>query len=108
MSLVWKLCQAFYRQLWYLTGELIPLALLCRDLCATELEALARALHSCTRAAPKIGKPVFPTVTVSLDPYPTPCSLSSFVTEDSWAIMDRLGLDGPNVSFQFACSKICF
>lgn len=90
--------QAFYRQLWYLTGELIPLALLSRSVSTSELEALARALHGGTRAGPKIGKPVFPTVQISLQPDPTPPSLASFVTEDSWAIMDRLGVEGPNVS----------
>ena len=96
LSQIWKVCEAFYRQLWYLTGEMIPLALLSHSLPVSELEALARALHKCSRADPKIGKPVFPTITIFLMPYPTPPSLFSFVTEDSWAIMDRLGLGGPN------------
>ena len=100
VSQVWKVLQAFYRQLWYLTGELIPLALLAQGVHSSELEALGRALHSVCRAhvRPRLGKPTFPTITVFLDPYPSAPPLSEFVTSDSFAIFERLGLLGCNVS----------
>ena len=49
---MWKVLEAFYRQLWDLTGEMIPLALLCPSLPTSELEALARAPHGNTRGMP--------------------------------------------------------
>ena len=96
ISQVWKVCDTFYRQLWYLTGELIPLALASKTLPAEELEALAKALHQAEREPPSIGKPHFPTITISLTPHPTPPKMASFVISDSWAIFYRLGLDGLN------------
>ena len=94
---MWKVLEAFYRQLWYLTGEMIPLALLCSSLPTSEREDLARALHGITRGMPRVGKPLFPTITVLLKPYPTRPLMDTFVTNDCWAIFDRLGLCGSNV-----------
>ena len=100
MSKVWKVLEAFYHQLWYVTGELIPLALLSQGVDSRELMDLARALHEIqgTGELAKVGKPTFPTVTVNLTPHPTRPALVSFVTQDSMAIFDRLGLTGCNVS----------
>ena len=94
---MWKVLEAFYRQLWYLTGEMIPLALVCSSLPTSEREALARALHGITRGIPRVGKPIFPTITIQLKPQPTRPLMDTFITDDSWAIFDRLGLGGSNV-----------
>ena len=103
---MWKVLEAFYRQLWYLTGEMIPLALLCPSLPTSEREALARALHGITRGMPRVGKPLFPTITVLLKPHPTRPLMDSFVTNDSWAIFDRLSLGGTNVRYKKLDRKI--
>ena len=97
---MWKVLEAFYRQLWYLTGEMIPLALLCSSLPTSEREDLARALHGITRGMPRVGKPLFPTITVLLKPYPTRPIMDNFVTNNSWAIFNRLGLGGTNVRYK--------
>jgi hypothetical protein len=49
-------------------------------------------------ASPRLGKPTFPVITVFRDPYPSAPALFEFVTPDSLAIFDRLGLQGCNVS----------
>lgn len=103
ISKVWKVLETWYRQRWYLTGEMIPLALMARGVPAGELEALAMGLHRVTRGVPRLGKPIFPEVAVYLTPHPMAPPLASFVTSDSWAIFDRLGLDGPNVSVVLWC-----
>ena len=102
LSVVFPLLQACYRQLWYLTGELVVFALVDDGLPVEEREALAKAIHGTSREGNRtLGKPVFPTITTMLLPNPTPPSLSTLVTTDSWSLFDRLGLLGPNVSFEF-------
>ena len=99
-SQIFKVLETFYRQMWYLTGELIPLALLSREVDNVELMNLARALHKIqeTKDEVKLGKPTFPIITVHLNPHPIRPPLHSFVTKDSMAIFVRLGLTGCNVS----------
>ena len=100
LSRIWKVLQAFYRQLWYLTGELIPLALLAQGVPSSELEALVRTITKVCRsgASPCLGKPTFPNIAVFRDLHPSAPPLSEFVTADSLAIFNRLGLQGCNVS----------
>ena len=90
---------ACYLQFWYLTGELVVMALVDDKLEKGEREGLAKALHGTRRIrVTKAGKPVFPVIIWLLTPNPTPPSLSTLVTENSWVLFDRLGLTGPNVS----------
>ena len=58
--------------MWYLTGELIPLALLSREVDNVELMDLARALHKIqeTKDEVKLRKPTFPIITVHRNPHP--------------------------------------
>ena len=91
--------QACYRQLWYCTGDTVVMALVDPELGLEEKEKLARAIHETPKPEkPRQGKPVFPDMTFLLAPHPRPPSLSTLVTTDSWAIFNRLGLQGPNVS----------
>ena len=97
LSQIWPLLQAFYRQLWYLTGELVVMALVDEGLNIEERETMAKTLHATSRIKKtKMGKPVIPVISCFLTPVPTPPSLSSLITEDSWTLFDRLGLMGPN------------
>ena len=84
-----------YRQSWYLTPQLVILALADEEGGKEEREDLAKSLHSCPRVATSLLKPVFPTLVWSADSRPPP--LSSLVTPDSWTLFDRLALEGPNV-----------
>ena len=62
-----------------------------------EREELAKTLHATTKPVkPRQGKPVFPYLDFRLDPEPSPPSLASLVTPDTWAIFNRLGLRGSN------------
>ena len=98
MSRVWDVMRTWYRQMWYLTGQLVPLAPADKELSSSEREGLARVLHATVRDQLRVGKPVFPVVNFFLTPTPTAPSLSEFVTSDSWTIFVRLGIDGANVS----------
>ena len=88
--------QGCYRQMWYLTGELIPFTLIDLKVSEEERQEVARALHAMPRGPTNLGKPVFPCVEWTLKP--TLPRLATFVTKDSWTLPDRLGLKGPNVS----------
>ena len=92
--------QSCYRQFWYLTGELVIMALVDSEVDREEKESLARVLHGTPRRTEKTGsgKPVFPVISCLLTPTPTPPALSTMVTPDSWNLFDRLGLTGDNVS----------
>ena len=92
-----------YRQSWYLTPQLVILALADMEGRKEEREDLAKSLHSCPRDPTSLLKPVFPTLVWSADSRPPP--LSSLVTPDSWTLFDRLALEGPNVGFG---SSACF
>ena len=98
ISKVWHVLQACYRQLWYCTGDIVVMALVDPELGPEEKEKLAKAIHETPKPEkPRQGKPVFPDMTFLLAPHPRPPSLSTLVTTDSWAIFNRLGLQGPNV-----------
>ena len=73
LSQIWPLLQSCYRQLWYLTGQMILLALVDKDLSKEEREEIAWVLHqSLRKEKSKYGKPVFPVISCLLTPYPTP------------------------------------
>ena len=90
-----------FRQLWYLTGDSVAMALVDTGLAAGEREDLAKAIHGAPKPEkPRQGKPVFPDLVFKLDPHPTPPSLSSLVTPHSWSLFNRLGHKGANVRRQ--------
>ena len=76
--------------LWYLTGQMTPLALCDSGLTSDEREELAREILKQPREEVKPGKPKFP-VMVWSDTRP---SLAYFVTPDSWLIFQLLDLSG--------------
>ena len=99
ISKVWHVLQTCYRQLWYCTGDTVPMALVDSELGVEEKEKLAKAIYRAPKPErPRQGKPVFPDITFLLSPHPKPPSLSTLATSDSWALFNRLGLHGPNVS----------
>lgn len=89
--------KAFSRHLWYLTGELIPLALFSSNTPAHECRLLADQLLQKRPDTPRqlpenrfgtgFGKPRFPTE-VNLG-----SKLADFVTEDSWFFFHVLKLE---------------
>ena len=76
--------------MWYLTGQLIPLALCDTELSDSEREELAQAILSQPREEVKPGKPKFPDM-IWPDERPR---LAYFVTADSWLMFDLLQLSG--------------
>ena len=52
--------QSCYRHMWYLTPQMIPIALADKKLEDTSKEQIAKALHSLTRITISSGKPAFP------------------------------------------------
>ena len=81
------------------------MALVDEGLGKVEREMLAKTLHATAKPVkPRQGKPVFPYLDFRLDPEPSPPSLASLVTPDTWAIFNRLELRGSNVR----CTKIQF
>ena len=91
-KLAYEVLTCTYRHLWYLTPQLVIMALADTGLEDSSREAMARELHSKERVQIKTGKPVFPTLaygaTKSRD------NMSSLVEEDSWLVFDLLKLRG--------------
>ena len=97
MPHVYKVLQTCYRQLWYLSGDLVTMALVDTGLTSIQREELAKAIHAIPKPdEPRKGKPKFPNLTFFLIPHPQPPPLASLVTVHSWAIFNRLGLKGCN------------
>ena len=89
-SLAYKVLASCYRHLWYLTPQMVTLALADRDLEDETKEEMARTLYSLERTNIKSGKPIFP-----LLPYGatvTRKNMASLVGVDSWLILDLLHL----------------
>ena len=82
------------RHHWYLTGQMVTLALTDPGLSKEEKEELARRIHGTERIAIDMGKPSFPVLDWTCDPNIRP-SLASMVTPDSWLIFNILQLLGP-------------
>ena len=80
--------------LWYVTAQMIPVALVDSGLSDDEREQLAKAIQSQPRGEVKPGKPTFPDMVWS-DTRPT---LDVFVTKDSWLLFDLLQLSGEFMS----------
>ena len=79
------------RHYWYLTGQMVPLALCDKGLANEEREELAKQIHSMPRSQVKSGRPEFPKLDWSGDELVRP-RIASLVTTDSWLIFQLLGL----------------
>lgn len=85
--------QAFSNHTWYLTEELVPLALFSRDLSVTEKDGIAQKLLSLqskeeplfNRYGSGFGKPHFPSVDAT-------SQLSSFIGKSSWQFFRILNI----------------
>ena len=92
-GLVWTVLESCNRHLWYLSPQLIVLALCDEGLEDYQREDLALALHSQDRKEIESGKPEFPVIDWSGDEIKLP-PLSSFVSHKSWLVFDLLNLKG--------------
>ena len=90
--------QSIRRHHWYVTGQMVPLALVDKKLGKQEKEELARRIHSTARGEVARGRPEFPVLEWVGEELCRPC-LSTLVTKNSWLIFDRLGLMGSQVSW---------
>ena len=90
--------QSIRRHHWYVTGQMVPLALVDKKLGKQEKEELARRIHSTARGEVARGRPEFPVLEWVGEEPCRPC-LATLVTKNSWLIFDRLGLMGSQVSW---------
>ena len=88
--------QSVRRHQWYTTGQMVTMALCDTGLEREEREALAKKIHSTPRAKVTTGRPDFPVLDWRVDESSRPC-LASLVTESSWLVFDKLGLEGRQV-----------
>ena len=88
--------KAFYNHLWYLTEELVPVALFCDSVKTLTKEKMVKKLKSfdkkiCSkRFGSGFGKPIFPKIPEdSVNNF----DLAKFIGEDSWSIFELMKLD---------------
>ena len=86
--------QSTYRHLWYITPQLITLALADPKLDDDSKEQIARALFSCQPEKIASGKPVFPSMSSGAADMRN--NMSCLVSSDSWLVFQLLGLQGPH------------
>ena len=92
-KIAFAVLQSSNRHLWYLTPQLITLALADHKLEVHIREKIAKAVHSCKREDIASGKPAFPVFPLSLEQMRQ--NMDTLVTSDSWLVFQLLGLDGP-------------
>ena len=92
-TIAYSVLQSCYRHLWYITPQLITLALADKDLEDNSKEQIAVALHSYQQQQIVSGKPAFPLLAEG--PEQTRRNMASLVTADSWLIFQLLGLEVP-------------
>ena len=91
-SLYFAVVSSTYRHLWYLTPQLIPLALTDLELEDTSRVEMASALHRQERKVIKTGKPTFPVLTYGAK-YARE-NMSMLIGPESWLVFDLLNLSG--------------
>ena len=85
--------QSCYRHMWYITPQLIPLALADENLEDSIKEQVAMTLFNTERKEIMSGKPPFPVLPFGAE-Y-TRQDMSSLISSDSWLIFQLLDLQGP-------------
>ena len=88
--------QSVRRHQWYTTGQMVTMALCDTGLEREERESLAKKIHSTPRTKVMTGRPDFPVLDWRVEESSRP-SLASLVTESSWLVFDKLGLEGRQV-----------
>ena len=101
--LAWTVLQSAKRHLWYLTPQLVTLALGDKNLSNEERERMAKILHASPRNHIDMGKPVFPILDWS-GGVERP-DLSMFIDSKSWLIFDLLELTGPQNWLFLSCNQ---
>ena len=91
-QLAFAVLSSTYRHLWYLTPQLITLALTDAGLEDTVREGMAKALHSQERVQIKTGKPVFPVLNHGATMVRG--DMAGLVGPESWLVFDLLQLAG--------------
>ena len=84
--------QSTYRHLWYITPQLITLALADRELDDTSKEQMAKALYTIKPKKISTGKPSFPLLPSGAAD--SRVNMASLVSEYSWLVFNLLGLEG--------------
>jgi hypothetical protein len=92
-GLAYQVLRSCYRHMWYLTPQLVTLALTDRCLEDDMKEKMAKTIHSLERKVLKTGKPTFPELPFGATV--TRKDMSYLVGPESWVIFDLLGLSGP-------------
>ena len=91
-SVAFHVLQSVHRHLWYLTPQLIPIALTDPGLEDSSKEMIAKALHSSSQQKICSGKPTFPTLSHVAGEMRK--NMQDLVTPDSWLVFQLLGLEG--------------
>lgn len=92
-GLAWHVLQSCNRHLWYLTPQLIMLALADPELEEDMKEKMAKKLFSMDRRPIKTGKPTFPVLPFGATKARE--AMQELVGPESWLIPDLVGLTGP-------------
>ena len=93
-KVAFRVLQSIKNHGWYITGQLVILALADFDLHVEEREEMAKVLHSLPRDTIQMGRPEFPALDWRNLVLARP-RLGSLVNPSSWLIFDLLGLSGP-------------
>ena len=88
----WEVLRSVYRHMWYITPQLLPLALTDMELDDLSKEAIARALYSKERIVISTGKPTFPIL--AYGPSAARLDMGSLVSSESWLVFDLLEMTG--------------
>ena len=96
----WAVSSSFYLHLWYLTEQMIVLALFDPQLESSVKEAMARKLHQTDRVPISTGKPVFPTIAPGAR-----WNLQDLVGAQSWLLFDLFDMTGPQDWLLAPCSN---
>ena len=91
-SLSYTVLSSTYRHMWYLTPQMITLALTDKELEDSNREGMARALNRQERQVIKTGKPTFPLLEYGATF--TRQNMSVLIEMESWLVFDLLKLSG--------------
>ena len=99
-KMFWAVSGSFYNHLWYLTEQMVVLALFDSQLEATSKEAMARRLHQTERIPIASGKPVFPNIAPGAR-----SNIEDFIGSQSWLMFDLFDMVGPQDWLLAPCSS---
>ena len=91
-AVAFAVLQSVHRHMWYLTPQLITLALADPGLEDSSKESIAKTLHSCKQLKISSVKPIFPLLPQVAGEMRK--NMAGLVTSDSWLVFQLLGLEG--------------